>query len=156
MNGISLAGLDKASVLAALYNASRPLGMGFLQYDPKPMTIEEAKDILTHQTYFDYLKGRVMKIDLSEDSLRTRLYDRDNGEGAAEAVLGHLRETGKVSGGGVKAMHTQGLKEEIKRTRDFADTPTTFGTLGAFAILQLGGEDVAEELGAALDRAEEV
>ena len=26
---ISLVGLDKAEVLAALYNASRPLGMGF-------------------------------------------------------------------------------------------------------------------------------
>ena len=33
MSVIDLIGLDKAAVLAALYNASRPLGMGFVQYD---------------------------------------------------------------------------------------------------------------------------
>jgi hypothetical protein len=34
---IDLKGLNKAAVLAALYNASKPQGMGFLQYDPTPM-----------------------------------------------------------------------------------------------------------------------
>ena len=34
---ISLVGLSKAAVLAALYNASKPQGMGFLQFNPKPM-----------------------------------------------------------------------------------------------------------------------
>lgn len=43
---ISLAGLDKAAVLAALYNASRPQGMGFMHYDPTPMTVKEASKIL--------------------------------------------------------------------------------------------------------------
>ena len=42
---ISLVGLDKAKILAALYNASRPLGMGFMQYDPAPMATEEARDL---------------------------------------------------------------------------------------------------------------
>ena len=40
---ISIEGLDKSKVLAALYNASRPQGMGFMQYDPNPMTEEEAE-----------------------------------------------------------------------------------------------------------------
>lgn len=37
--------------------------------------------------YFDYLQGRVMKVDLAGDELDPRLYDRDNGEGAARRAI---------------------------------------------------------------------
>lgn len=85
---IDLKGKNKAEVLAKLYNASHPQGLGFLHADPANMTVEEAQKILdSGQTYFDYLKGRVMKVDLSGDELDPRLYDRDNGNGAAEAAL---------------------------------------------------------------------
>ena len=85
---IDLKGKNKAEVLAKLYNASRPQGLGFLQYYGKDMTTEEAQDLLdSGNTYFDYLKGRVMKVDLSRDELDPRLYDRDNGQGAAAAAL---------------------------------------------------------------------
>lgn len=85
---IDLTGKNKAEVLAKLYNASRPLGMGFLHATPEPMKIDEAQKLLDDgHTYFDYLKGRVMKIDLSGDQLDPRLYDRDNGPGAAAAAL---------------------------------------------------------------------
>jgi hypothetical protein len=85
---IDLKGRDKAEVLAKLYNASRPLGMGFFHYDPAPMRTEEARALLeSGQTYFDYLKGRVMKVDLGRDQLDPRLYDRDNGQGAAERAI---------------------------------------------------------------------
>jgi len=85
---IDLHGKNKAEVLAKLYNASKPQGIGLLHYDSKKMTTEQAQVILnTGQTYFDYLKGRVMKIDLSSDELDTRLYDRDNGPGAAARAL---------------------------------------------------------------------
>lgn len=89
---MDISGLDKAAVLAALYNHARCQGMGYLHYDPKPMTVEEAQEILAKgQTYFDYHKGRVMKVDLSGGFLDTRLYDRDNGLGAAEnAILEEL------------------------------------------------------------------
>lgn len=33
-------GLKKSAVLAALYNASKPQGLGFLHFDPVPMTTE--------------------------------------------------------------------------------------------------------------------
>lgn len=89
---IDLTGLDKAEVLAALYNASQPRGMGILYYDPTSMTTEEAQKLLdSGQTYFDYLKGRVMKVDLSSDQLETWLYDRDNGQGAAQRVIDTLK-----------------------------------------------------------------
>ena len=83
---INLHGKNKAEVLVKLYNASKPQGMGLLHYNNKKTTTEQA--ILdTGQTYFDYLKGRVMKIDLSDDELDPRLYDRDNGFGAATRAL---------------------------------------------------------------------
>jgi hypothetical protein len=87
---MNIKGINKAKVLAALYNNSKPQGMGFLHYDSKPMTEEEAEALLKQTTYFDYLKGRVMKIDLSGDELQTRLYNRDNGEGAAERVISDI------------------------------------------------------------------
>lgn len=89
---IDIKSVSKAKVLAALYNASRPQGMGFMHFKPEPMTEAEAADLLTHGSYFDYLKGRVMKVDLSGDTLETRLYDRDNGEGAAERAIKHITE----------------------------------------------------------------
>ncbi|MDP3900712.1 MAG: hypothetical protein Q8Q23_06595 [bacterium] len=94
MSKIALAGLNKADVLAALYNASKPQGMGFMHYDPKTMTREEAESLLKQITYFDYLKGRVMKVNLEGDELDTCGYDRDNGQGAAEQAIAELRSTG--------------------------------------------------------------
>lgn len=85
---INIAGMNKAEVLAKLYNASKVQGMGIFQATPEDMTTEEAEGLLKESTYFDYLKGRVMKIDLSENDLRTDLYDRDNGQGAAKFALG--------------------------------------------------------------------
>jgi hypothetical protein len=88
---ISLIGLDKAKVLAALYNASKPQGRGFMKYNPAPMTRETAEQLLQHGTYFDYLSGRVMKVDLSGDELDPWGYDRDNGQGAAKRVIAALK-----------------------------------------------------------------
>jgi hypothetical protein len=84
---MNIKGKNKAKILAALYNRSRPQGMGFLQAKAGDMTEEEAAELLKTETYFDYLRGRVMKIDLSGDELRTDLYNRDLGQGAAEAIV---------------------------------------------------------------------
>ena len=82
---------SKSDVLRILYNNSKPQGMGFLHYIPEDMTKEEAQAMLdAGQTYFDYVHGRVMKIDLSNNELRTALYNRDNGPDAAENALSVL------------------------------------------------------------------
>lgn len=92
MEEINITDLDKAFVLAALYNNARPQGMGHLQYKPESMSPQEAQTILdTGQTYFDYLKGRVMKVQLKGNSFNPVLYDRDNGTGAAMVVIESLR-----------------------------------------------------------------
>lgn len=92
---VNTKGLSKAAVLAALYNASRPLGMGFFQFDPAPMAEEEAAELLENMkpnAYFDYLKGRVMKVDLkNDDGFEEWLYDRDNGAGAAQRAIDSIR-----------------------------------------------------------------
>lgn len=89
---VDIKGLGKAEVLAALYNNSKPQGLGFLHFDPPKMTVEEAEEILKQTTDFDYLKGRVMKVDLSsDDGFEEWLYDRDNGNGAAQRVIDELR-----------------------------------------------------------------
>ncbi len=105
MEQIDVTGIDKAEILAALYNGARPpRGMGMLQARPGPLTVEEAREILgkgddltrtvgpfTRSTYFDYLFGKVLKVDLAENPMRVDLYDRDNGKGAAERALASLR-----------------------------------------------------------------
>lgn len=88
---IDIKGLDKAEVLAVLYNNAISQGLGFLHYDPKDMTVEEARKILETKTYFDYYKGRVMKVDLSKDTFDPYLYNRDNGSGLAEKLIEELR-----------------------------------------------------------------
>lgn len=94
MNTIDISGLSKAKVLAALYNNSRPLGMGFLHHTPEPMSESEAQALLDGgENYFDYVKGRVMKVSLKGDVFSPALYDRDNGEGAAERVISILRQS---------------------------------------------------------------
>jgi len=87
---IDISKMDKAEVLAALYNNSKAQGLGVLRATPEDMTKNEARLLLKEHTYFDYLKGRVMKIDLKSNELRTALYDRDNGEDAAALALKEL------------------------------------------------------------------
>jgi hypothetical protein len=97
---IDISKMDKAEVLAKLYNAARPMGMGMLQARPGDLSIEDARRLLDDpepkndmgfsraEGYFDYLYGRPLKIDLRGDQLHTRLYDRDHGQGAAARALG--------------------------------------------------------------------
>ncbi|MBT5338645.1 hypothetical protein HN643_04590 [Candidatus Falkowbacteria bacterium] len=88
---MNISHLDKAQVLAALYNNAKVQGQGALRADSDRMTEEEARGLLASgQTYFDYIKDRVMKVDLSGDDFNTRLFNRDNGENAAEEILSAL------------------------------------------------------------------
>lgn len=89
---IDISGLDKAEVLAALFNASKQQGMGFLDASgATEMTVDDARKYLSDgHTYFDYLRGRVMKTNLKNDTLDPWGYDRDNGHGAAKRALAKL------------------------------------------------------------------
>jgi hypothetical protein len=110
---ISLENMDKAVVLAALFNASKPQGMGFVQYKPIPMTVEEARQLLEQCTDFDYLQGRVMKIDLSGNMLDTWGYDRDNGEGAAERAIIEAMQVNDVNSDDIQKTHKRATEKSM-------------------------------------------
>ena len=90
---VNIKGLDKAKVLKALYDNSKIKGMGFLQAVPEgTVTVEHCRELLKKHTYFDYLYGKVMKVDLSnDDEFREYLYDRDNGDGAAQRAINSIK-----------------------------------------------------------------
>ena len=108
---ISIHSLDKAAVLAALYNAAKPVGKGFESYDSTPMTVEQASSIIrdTPSLYFEYIGGRVMKVDLSTDELDAWLFDRDNGEGTAARVIQSLKDQGSAMTAEISEIHRDGV-----------------------------------------------
>lgn len=88
---IDISKYDKADVLRVLYDASRPLGLGILHYNPQPMSRDEAEELFKDGNYFDYVHGRVMKVKIDDSGkLDPWLYDRDNGEGAAARAIATL------------------------------------------------------------------
>ena len=110
---VNISGLDKAAILAALYNASHVVGMGIFQAHTQPqiMSVETARLAMERgddherdfalssftnrsRLYFDYLAGRPLKIDLSGDEwLYVAGYDRDNGGvGTAARLIDDLRK----------------------------------------------------------------
>lgn len=81
------------------------MGMGFLQ--ARPFSIEEARQwveqrkvhdadtgFMSHsdELYFDYVTGVPLKVNITNDTFDEWGYDRDQGEGAAEAAIRALRE----------------------------------------------------------------
>lgn len=116
---VYIADLSKADVLAALFNAAEaPHRMGALQFQSGPyvMTREWAKELTDlgntatddylgislpgrPKLYFDYLYGRCLKIDLTDDNtFDPQDFDCNNGgDGSAQRVIDHLRKTGEVS-----------------------------------------------------------
>lgn len=99
-NAVNIQGLGKAAVLTALYNVARPQGRGVLHATSEPMTEETATVIIAaaeaeprpyRPLFFEYLNGRVLKIDLSGDELDPWLFDRDNGPGACADAIARLR-----------------------------------------------------------------
>lgn len=99
---INITGLKKAVVLAGLYNACDPQkstlndwANSLLAQDllPEPMTKHEAELILKTSTKFDSMRGRIFKVDLSDDDwFDEEDYDQINGPGTAQRVIDQLLE----------------------------------------------------------------
>ena len=107
---IDIKGLDKAEVLYTLYHNSHIQGMPFLglPQTKEGFTLNRAKELIKERgynpegenrpccLYFDYVKGHVIKCDITNDEFEERLYDRDCGEGAAAKAIEYVRE-GKLN-----------------------------------------------------------
>ena len=112
MEELNIEGVDRAALLAGLYNNTRSAGMGRLHDIGREMTVEEAREIVERvqkqlsdpffrgELNFDWVAGRPIKVIFAGDRLQRRdLYDRDAGDGVCVRVLEAVRagRTGRLS-----------------------------------------------------------
>jgi hypothetical protein len=93
---INIKGIDKAELIAALYNGTPALGLGVL-HDIGTMSVEKAREVVAvcEKEYggrlrFDYLLGHPLKCDVTSDEFEEVGYDRDAGRGAAALIVANL------------------------------------------------------------------
>lgn len=147
---VSIAGLDKADVLAALYNAAKAQGLGLLHYDARPMSHDEAAAILgrmsADEMCFEYLQGRVMKVDISGDAIDPWGYDRDNGMGACAAAIDRLRRLKDVNPEESELHSRNNTFDAAQTLKAHLGDKSGLRTDGGIAKVTLGLDDVADVL----------
>ena len=77
---IDISSLDKAAILASLYNKAWNQDQDG-DYSPKEMTLDEAKGILDFCKVITALGGKPLLVDLTSNLLNTSWYDSYNGLG---------------------------------------------------------------------------
>lgn len=116
MDEIDVSDIPQAELLAELYNRAQVMGMGFLQRRAEPMTVEQAQALLDGRdaetdyggskaqdrgpnkpAYFDYVYGKPLKVSIDGKTLRAYLYDRDQGDGAAQRAVDAIRARKKAA-----------------------------------------------------------
>lgn len=81
--------------LLALWKEAGVVGLGWLQQDGSPPTLEECREAATRGGV-DYLKGKPMKTSFKDFPVVKSLgYDRDNGPGKMQKVADMLRANGE-------------------------------------------------------------
>ena len=94
-NVIDISNKDEAEVLAALYNASTPVGMGFYQYNPRTWDKEIAQlyiDKMVEKDHdgsmtFGYVLGRPLKFSIRNNLAYVAKYNYENEEGLAQRAI---------------------------------------------------------------------
>lgn len=89
---------DKNQVLAALYNSSAPVGMGFAQYKPEPWNEEYAELAFQHMgrdlgdgsIFFDWVLGRPLRCTFKDNLVYVRAYNGNNAPRLAERVISNV------------------------------------------------------------------
>lgn len=69
---IEITGVDMAKFIKKAYDLSKPLGMGYFQYTPEPLTDEEAQSLINKKDpkikcSLDYVKGRACKMTVHKE-----------------------------------------------------------------------------------------
>ena len=108
--------LEKALVLAALYNGAKPSAKEIKKYDPQPMTVQEAKSIIFGRfgkENFDYIKGRTLLIIFVEKTFNAKLYNKNNGDGSAETIIESLVITGDINNDQIIKIHEKNVAKAI-------------------------------------------
>ena len=92
---IDISDKDRNEVLAALYNASTPVGMGFVQYNPMPWTKEIASMYFEQfgqpdgdgVIAFKWVMGRPLNCKFIENLVYVAGYNNDNEWGLAQRAI---------------------------------------------------------------------
>jgi hypothetical protein len=78
-NAIDVSKLDLIEIVKAAYDLSRPVGLGYLHYDPEPLINEEAADLINLESKkvvaLDYVRGRAVKFRVFKEN--NKLYIKD-------------------------------------------------------------------------------
>ncbi|MEU2454777.1 hypothetical protein ABZ605_32400 [Streptomyces sp. NPDC012765] len=102
-DGVDISDLDRAAVLAALWNHLQP---GYQDRD-EPLTVDEAGNVLAERAgRISTLYGRTLQVVLTGNRFNPWLYDQNTSKGdleerghvTAQAVVEHLRATGSLVG----------------------------------------------------------
>lgn len=92
---IDISNKDRNAVLAALYNASTPYGMGFVEYNPMSWSKEMAKMYFEHYgepnneggISFKYILGRPVNVYFIDNLVYVAAYNADNEQGLAQRAI---------------------------------------------------------------------
>ena len=159
---VDISGLDKAAVLATLFNASPPGGMGFIQarFGPSIMTVEDAQQVINDggtddlgynrgKLRFGWLFGRPLGVDLNGGELNPWGFDPVNGgTGTAKRFIDDLRANGRVNSSELNDHRKKLLDERIIQTREFVSTPSACESNTLF----MSGSEVADLVTYHLDK----
>jgi len=97
MSIIYIAHLNKVDLLRALWQNSSPAH--FFTYMPHMAPhFDECEAITAVKSYIDYFCGRMIKCNLSGDTVDPWQYDMDVGNGAFERVVRGVRRTSQSEG----------------------------------------------------------
>jgi hypothetical protein len=91
-NKVSIADLEKSHTLQALFNAAKPQGLEYLHHKQRLLSKSEAVLLLNNTCVFDYVEGRALKVNLCGDTFNSELFNKHNGEKAAEKAITTLRK----------------------------------------------------------------
>ena len=88
-NKVNISMLDKKKVFKVLYESAVPMDLGFMTEFEEPLSSEEIDEFFSNSQngYFEYVQGRLLKVDLSVDILDTTNFNATHGENAAEKAI---------------------------------------------------------------------
>ena len=102
---IDISNKDRNEVLAALYNASTPIGGGFMEYDPTPWTKEIAqiyfeefgKPNSNGVIVFKWIMGRPLNCKFINNLVYVEGYNNDNEWGLAQRAISTCKNIEKIN-----------------------------------------------------------
>ena len=88
---MDIRGLDKAEILMTLCNGAQERSIGEAITSGEHLSFSEAQGLIDKgEVYFERLNNKLLRIDISGDTMSTSLYNDTNGEYLAEQLLSVL------------------------------------------------------------------